>query len=305
VGLKGELVRRILVQISHERDFLSQLQTEEDILSLLDRPHLAHPAAVSRRIALPNPNVDWVIDPPNSWKRKAHRSQLSFFIPDWNDHVDPDYDFETDTHSHGAGTWINQVYAHQLYDEPNYDGILVSKAVVEQGHAKRDAITNLGIHRYLRVPNNFSIMGDCGAFSYVREKEPWYKTPEILDYYTNLGFDYGVSIDHLIFGAANEQERLERYQLTISNAEAFLHEHRARGLRWTPIGAVQGWDTETYASAARQYVEMGYRYIGLGGLVRTQTKDILEIAYAVNQQVNGKARVHLIPGFPASHNSTI
>ena len=119
-------------------------------------------------------------------------------------------------------------------------------------------------------------MGDCGAFGYISEETPPYTTDEILDYYTKFGFNYGVSIDHLIVTATEEQKQF-RYELTIHNAEEFLREHRARGLPWEPIGAVQGWDPASYAEAARQYVAMGYKYIGLGGLVRTSTKEVLRV----------------------------
>ena len=44
-------------------------------------------------------------------------------------------------------------------------------------------------------------MGDCGAFGYIQKANPPYSTAEILDYYTRLGFDAGVSIDHLIVAA--------------------------------------------------------------------------------------------------------
>ena len=33
--------------------------------------------------------------------------------------------------------------------------------------AKKERINRLGVHRFLRVPREFPIMGDCGAFSYV------------------------------------------------------------------------------------------------------------------------------------------
>ena len=171
--------------------------------------------------------------------------------------MDPDYDFETDTHSGGSGDWSNEVYAHQLYPEPNYDGILISKVVAEKSKKKKERINELGVHRYLRVPREFPIMGDCGAFGYIEEDVPPYTTDEILDYYTRLGFDYGVSIDHLIV-KFTEAQKQERYDLTIHNAEEFLRGHRERELPWEPIGAVQGWDPKSYAEAARQYVAMGY-----------------------------------------------
>ncbi len=134
-------------------------------------------------------------------------------------------------------------------------------------------------------------MGDCGAFGYIMEDQPPYTTDEILDYYTRLDFDYGVSIDHLIV-TATEHQKQERYQLTIHNAEEFLVEHRKRGLTWTPIGAVQGWDSKSYAEAARQYVAMGYPYIALGGLVRTSTVEILRVLEQVHPVVPDHVPIH-------------
>ena len=135
-------------------------------------------------------------------------------------------------------------------------------------------------------------MGDCGAFGYIKEKVPPYSTGEILDYYTRLDFDYGVSIDHLIV-TATEREKLERYEITIHNADEFLREHRAQGLDWTPIGAVQGWDPKSYADAAQKYVAMGYDYIALGGLVRTSTPKIMELLQAVHKVVPSSVAIHL------------
>jgi hypothetical protein len=101
-----------------------------------------------------------------------------------------------------------------------------------------------------------------------------------------------VSIDHLVVAATEEQKRF-RYDLTIHNAEEFLLEHLAQGLSWEPVGAVQGWDPKSYAEAARQNVAMGYRYIGLGGLVRTSTQEILRILEAVHQAIPDTIAIHL------------
>lgn len=217
---------------------------------------------------------------------------LRYFIPEWDDLVDPHYNFLTDTHSAGRGGWDREVYAHQMYPTPNYDGILVSKVIAEHTKAKAGLINQMGVHRYLRVPETFPIMGDCGAFDYIEQDNPPFTTPEILDYYTRLGFDHGVSIDHLIVPAFKEHAQ-HRYDLTIQNAEDFLREHRARGLHWEPIGAVQGWDPASYAEAARQYVAMGYRYLALGALVRKQTKDILALLEAVRMVVPAEVKIHL------------
>ena len=216
----------------------------------------------------------------------------SYFIPEWDDLVDRDYDFATDTHSGGSGNWSNEVFAHQMYPEPNYDGILISKVVAEKSKSKKERINRLGVHRSLRVPREFPIMGDCGAFGYINDDEPPYTTAEILDYYTRLDFDFGVSIDHLIV-SATESAKKARYDLTIANAAEFLREHRKAQLPWTPIGAVQGWDAESYTAATKQYVAMGYKYIALGGLVRTSTREILEILQRVHEVVPQDVKIHL------------
>lgn len=50
---------------------------------------------------------------------------------------------------------------------------------------------------------------------------------------------------------------------------------------------------KSYAEAARQYVAMGYRYIGLGGLVRTSTPEILRILEEVHKVVPDSVQMHL------------
>jgi hypothetical protein len=311
VALKGEIATLLLARLAEKPSLREQLfDPAVDVLTLLEvdasgPTQEAKPAARSgkpdatiqkptanKERARPNAAVDHVIQIPGMWWDKPHRQKLRYFIPEWDDLVDPDYDFEADTHSGGTSDWSNEVYAHQMYPEPNYDGILVSKVVAEKSKKKKERINALGVHRYLRVPPEFPIMGDCGAFGYIMEEKPPYTTDEILDYYTRLGFNYGVSIDHLIVTATEEQKQF-RYDLTIHNAEEFLREHRKRGLAWEPVGAVQGWDPKSYAEAARQYVAMGYRYIGLGGLVRTSTPDILRILEVVHVMVPESVSVHL------------
>jgi hypothetical protein len=293
VGLKGELAKRILTQLSRNgNEFLKQLlDSGNDILTLIQDKEAAT-ITTKRLPAKANPQVDRVIEIPRSWWQKPYREKLKYFIPEWDDLVDPDYNFESDTHSGGTGDWSNEVYAHQLYPEPNYDGILISKVVAEKSRKKKERINALGVHRFLRVPREFPIMGDCGAFGYIMEEEPPYTTDEILDYYTRLDFDYGVSIDHLIVKATEEQKRF-RYELTIHNAEEFLREHKKRGLNWIPIGAVQGWDSLSYAEAAKQYVAMGYKYIAIGGLVRSSTSEILRVLEAVHPVVPESVDIHL------------
>ena len=290
VALKGELAARLLSKVNQRADLPRWASAApENILQAVDDPA---PSTVERKGPIANAKLDVVINIPSTWKERSHRQRMRYFIPDWDDQVDPDFDFLTDTHSGGTGDWSNQTYAHQMFSEPNYDGILISKVVAEHGTKKKKRINEMGVHRFLRVPRSFPVMGDCGAFGYIKEKDPPYTTNEIIDYYGRLDFDFGVSVDHLIVTATSDEAKY-RYDLTINNADEFLREHRAAGHAWTPIGAVQGWDPRSYAQAARRYVAMGYDYIALGGLVRTSTKNLLPILQAVKEVVPDDVQIHL------------
>ena len=290
VGLKGEVAARLLERIAMDPARLADfMHGEGKLLDLLVSDQVVSTSA--RTTARSNLKVDRVIELSDSWRNKAHRNKLAYFIPEWDDQVDPDFDFETDTHSGGAGDWTNQVYAHQMFPEPNYDGILISKVIAEKSKRKAERINRLGVHRYLRLPREFPIMGDCGAFGYIDAEVPPYTTDEILGYYSRLDFDFGVSIDHFAIGS--DAQKRARYDLTVQNAEDFLRGHAKLGLTWTPIGAVQGWDADSYVDAARNYVAMGYRYIGLGAMVPRRTADILAITAAVRRAIPSYVRVHL------------
>ncbi len=291
VGLKGEITSRVLQRLSADPSRLVDLlHGGPEFLAFADQVAVA-PSPSKRTDARPKLDVDQVIQLPNEWSDKPHRTSLTYFIPEWDDLVDRDFDFASDIHSGGSGDWSNEVYAHQMYPEPSYDGILISKVVAEKSKKKAERINRLGVHRYLRVPRHFPVMGDCGAFGYIQQHEPPYTTSEILDYYTRLDFDFGVSIDHFAIG--EEADRKRRYQLTIHNAEAFLKEHRKLGLNWTPIGAVQGWDEKSFSSAARQYASMGYEYIAVGAMVRRRTPEILSIVRSVREVIPACTRLHL------------
>ncbi len=150
----------------------------------------------------------------------------------------------------------------------------------------------MGIHKFLRWSQE--IMGDCGAFSYLQEDKPPYTTEEILDYYENHGFDYGVSIDRLIVGPfAAEGKREFRYDLTLKNAEDFIKQHKNRGCSFTPIGAVQGWSPESYRNAVKDMIGMGYDYIGLGGLARAKSEEIITILQCIRPHLTPSTRMHL------------
>lgn len=216
--------------------------------------------------------------------------RVRYLIPDWDDRVDPAFDFITEV-SPNTG-WEREVYAHELFSYPPYDGILVSKVVEEKSRQRRERLRRFGVHKALRVSSDFPVLGDCGAFGYIDEKVPPYSIQEVCDYYTTCGFTLGVSVDHLI-PTADHPDRDLRYRITLENAHAFIEEHRRRKLPWIPVGAVQGWDPESYAQAALATARMGYRLLALGGLVRASTAEILAILNAVSPILPQGVYLHL------------
>jgi hypothetical protein len=293
VGLKGEIAKRLLVAFADGTVRRTPTSLEElmasELLPSAGRDELI--ATATNPVVTGHRSVDSVIALDDSWRKISSQRRLKYFIPEWDDLVDADFDFRSDTHSGGTGDWSNEVYAHQLLPEPSYDGLLMSRVVYAKTRKKKERIDRLGVHRFLRVPTEFPIMGDCGAFGYLNEAEPPFKTVDVIDYYTRLGFDYGVSIDHLIV-TGTYSDRWARYQLTLDNAADMLRMHGGN-YPWTPIGAIQGWDADSYAAAARRVAAMGYKYIGVGGLVHARTSEILQVLTAVRAEVPADVSFHL------------
>jgi len=315
VGLKGELAARILLWLSEDPSQVDRFQSgsDADVVSLLEeRPSSAQAMIRTKGGAGDDPElplhedgpmeyesapeeINRAITLPDDWEAQRRERKIHFFIPDWDDLVDPNYDFENEKSSLSRGGWMGGVYAHQIYDKPYYDGILVSRSTLEKrtSAAKREHLYRYGVHHHLRVPQRFHVMGDCGAFTYADEEEPPFDVEDVIAYYSHLGFDYGVSLDHVATVGKTEKEKRRRMELTLDNADAFLREHRAMGLPWTPIGAIQGWTPETFAEAAGRTVSMGYQYIAIGGVVRMGTPRILRILEAVSEAVPDEVRIHL------------
>jgi hypothetical protein len=236
---------------------------------------------------------------------------MKYFIPDWEDRLDPKFDFATDLYSRErAEAYDTDVYAHQVFRKAPYDGVLVSLATFDGGklplqklrHGGFDLRGRRTIRGYLRLRRPLEVMGDCGAFTYVNDDRPpkKYSTQRVANIYDKLRFDYGVSVDHMTVDfvvrrskrgklrkiklAREEQE--ERRQLSVRNAEALLKYWRQKHYRFIPVGAAQGMSPKTYADSVDQLLQMGYRYIGLGTLIPRGDAEIISILEAVKELVD-------------------
>ena len=242
---------------------------------------------------------------------------MKFFLPDSQDFVDPTFDFERERRSVSRQRQRDDLYAHEVFTAPAFDGLLVSKGIVDgfgtlgsrYTLAQRHRLQRLGAPRFFRVdraPNPLTIMGDCGAFTYVHEEEPPYSIDEVLEFYEGSRFDYGVSLDHIILdylpsadepGASKDavpEPIRRRQELTLELAKDFLREHKAGRYSFEPLGVAQGWSPKSYAASVKALQKMGYDYIALGGMVPLKSPEIRACLAEIDKVRSPGTRLHLL-----------
>lgn len=240
---------------------------------------------------------------------------MKFFFAENCDTVDPGFDFLRDQTRVGRNRG-RDLYAHEILKNPPYDGLLISRAVLDgalggsrYSQAQRFKALREGIRSQFRYPwvdfsgdpFKYPIMGDCGAFSYIAEDLPPFTPEETLDFYQALDVQFGVAPDHIIaeHNLAWDRPRLlpartrTRYEFTLSSARQFIELTRKRGVSMVPIGPIQCWSPKSAAECARKLVAYGYDYLGLGGLVARKTNQIYDLVSEIRTAIPDWIRLHL------------
>lgn len=232
---------------------------------------------------------------------------MKYFIPNWEDRLDKNFDFVNDCNSPKRDSPKMDVYAHNIYGvETPYNGIIMSlnifgDKISVNGVAQIKGYENKTIRDYLKFKKkqkNLSLICDCGAFSYIQDKAPpaEYTVEYISKVYNTLGFDYGVSVDHLIAKNLSKEEKEARRKLSVKNAiEFYKHWDRNKDeLSYKPIGAAQGDDANSYAKSVISLINVGYKYIGLGTLIPRSDAFIYEVLQKIEPLVKKhKVKIHL------------
>ncbi|MDD2211707.1 MAG: tRNA-guanine transglycosylase DpdA [Clostridia bacterium] len=211
--------------------------------------------------------------------------RVCYFLPDWDDLLDEDFDFESDSFSGLSRKQRNDKHCCVLMQPKRMcDGILVSLAqhVTSKGPLRRimgtesASLAPNNLRRRFGLSNDQSLFGDCGAFSYVNEDEPAISVEQALALYDLHGFDFGASVDHMPVSfirrkgkkiKLSEEERLSRVEITKQNAELFINLVKQRQVSFIPVGTIQALNADECAQTARDYHLMGYRHLAIGGLV--------------------------------------
>jgi hypothetical protein len=234
---------------------------------------------------------------------------MRFVYADSLDYVDPGYDFLRDRHAAGRQPYWDDLYPHEILDRPPYDGVLVSRGIVgDRGGGKYTEtqalrLRRVGARAFLRLDGerfrHLALFGDCGAFAYSREPEPPYTPEDMLGFYEDGGFDFGCSVDHIIFDLLDDGDRpsdeaRRRFEITLANAEVFLRASRQLGDRFTPLGVIQGWSPGSMADAAGRLVRMGYRYLAVGGTAPLKSEQIHRCLRAIRAAIPAEVRLHVL-----------
>lgn len=244
---------------------------------------------------------------------------MKYYLPDSQDLIDPGFDFVTERREVGRVRERDDRYAHEVFVSRAFDGVLVSKAIVDgtggagqarYTRAQRARLAHDGVRASFRAVAHrwgpLSFMGDCGAFSYVRQPVPPYTVDEVIEFYETGGFDCGLSVDHVIPefrpewddglfpGAHVPAEIRARQALTLELAAEFFRTVTRGGLGFVPIGVAQGWSPRSYAAAVAALQAIGFRYVALGGVVPLRTADIVRCLQAVHAVRRAETRLHLL-----------
>jgi hypothetical protein len=234
---------------------------------------------------------------------------MKFYFPDSKDTVSPSYDFTHDKYHESRIPHCDDVYAHEILEMYPYDGILVSKAIVDGGlrnsskysDTQRQRIYREGVSQFFRLSPSALTLGDCGAFSYVSEESPPYTVDEVVSFYTECGFQAGISMDHIVLGydrdakhADVDPDWVRRQAMSINLGGEFFEKVSAVGTPFQPVGAAQGWSPVSYAESVSRLQDFGFRRIALGGVVALKTSDILDVLTEVSSVRAPSTELHLL-----------
>lgn len=318
IELKGYLFKLLAQEIVQDKSLLDRIyENPNEIKNTLDRYRMQkvnieqlelfqHDSKVEsstvKRVPIPGKTTAEILIKSDVTSKNYNNFPLRYYMPENDDRVDPNFDFIADEHTENRDPYKDDVYAHEIYKVPNYDGMLVSimninpkKTIDSPPSNKLQKVQEAGgIHNFVRIPSEFPVLGDCGAYSYRGYYEPPYETKEILEYYETLGFDIGVSIDHLILPEHEDMdERKRRLAITEANAREFIKLHHEGNYTFKPSGIAQGWDVDTYVKSVKNLIEMGYQHISLGGLAFSPNEVIIEILESIAPILPEYMEVHL------------
>lgn len=237
---------------------------------------------------------------------------MKFFFPDNQDQIDPNFNFVTETHFVHRIRQRDDLYIHEVFAKPPFDGILLSLSVAggesqaRYTQAARIRLEREGIRNFFRIQDlrpRIETLGDCGAFSYAKLREPPFSINQVLHFNESLQIDTGLAPDHIPFGfvdANASQSNLDvselkrRRKISLVNADKFISTHKKEKFKFRPGAVAHGWTPETYLKSFELLQEMGYKFIAIGGLVSLKTRQIIAVLEKIDTKRLPGIDLHLL-----------
>ncbi len=235
---------------------------------------------------------------------EKHR-RVKLIVPDWDDIVDPQFDFRNESHSslYRADRYRHGVRIWNIFDPPPLDGVLLSRSVLEKEGGKLRRIEREGVKEFLKLPSklrngkSFQVIGDCGAWQYRHYEAPPYDPIETLEFYQRLGFDYGVSVDHIAL-ASNPGYRMEiTFRNALKSFEVWKKRYEKGDYTFILLAAVQGLEVRDYVLMFEKLYSRGIRHFAIGGLAM-RTTDFIErlvsVLHSVLSRFKDVEKIHFL-----------
>lgn len=89
-----------------------------------------------------------------------------------------------------------------------------------------------------------------------------------------------------------EDDAAFRYELTLRNAQEMYDLYQQRDYPFRLMVAIQGWNSDSYVAAVKDVLEIGYDYLGIGGVAGSPIHDVRTIVKSVGKTVKAFEREH-------------
>ncbi|ELZ86894.1 queuine tRNA-ribosyltransferase tRNA-guanine transglycosylase [Haloferax gibbonsii ATCC 33959] len=133
--------------------------------------------------------------------------------------------------------------------------------------------------------------------SYVDDYEPSLRTHEAVSPF--IQSDFEGEVDTVLSTLASDPRAVYRaddaafrYELTLDNAQEMYKQYQAGEYSFRLMVAIQGWDPSSYVEALEHVLEIGYDYVGIGGVAGSPIHDVRKIVKSVGKSVKAFEREH-------------
>jgi len=89
-----------------------------------------------------------------------------------------------------------------------------------------------------------------------------------------------------------QDDKQFRYDLTLQNAREIRDLYEQGDYPFRLMVAIQGWDSESYTNVAENVLELGYDYVGIGGVAGSPVHAVRKLVKDIGKTVKGYEREH-------------